>query len=67
VGVLVDEGAVVTEVAEDGVWGSVLEGELGLGGAGRVFQEGLDVAQAGVAVLPGFPAGVVDGGGGVFF
>jgi hypothetical protein len=65
--VLVDEGAVVAEVAEDGAWVGVLEGELGLSGVGRVFQEGLDVSQSGVAVLLGFPAGVVDCGGGVFF
>ena len=64
---LVDEGAVVAEVAEDGAWVGVLEGELGLSGAGWVFQEGLDVAQSGVPVLLGFPAGVVDGSGGVFF
>ena len=47
--------------------GGVLKLELGLSGVGRVFQEGLDVAQSGVAVLLGFPAGVVDCGGGVFF
>ena len=64
---MVDEGAVVAEVAEDGAWVGVLEVELGLSGVGRVFQEGLDVAQSGVAVLLGFSAGVVDCGGGVFF
>ena len=65
--VLVDEVAVVAEVADDGVRVGVLKWELGLSGSRRFLQECLDVAQAGVAVLLGFPAGVVDGGGGVFF
>ena len=47
--------------------GGVLKWELGLSGAGWGFQEGLNVAQPGVPVLLGFPAGVVDCGGWVFF
>lgn len=47
--------------------GGILKWELGLSGAGRVFQDGLNVAQPGVPVLLGFSAGVVDCGGGVFF